>query len=380
MNVTRKRRGRGEGSIFQRDDGLWCAILDLGRDAKGKRRRKSVYAETTKEAQEKLLKLQQDAGAFDVSTMKLRHCLDFWLSGVKAHVSTSTYERYRFDVEKYLIPHLGMLQLNHLTASHVAQLFVDMRRAGASADAQRKAGTVLRQALKQAMQFDLIPTNPALKVKLPRVTREEIAPLDPAGVARLFAAAAGDRLYALFVLAIDSGMREGELFALTWDDLNEERCEIAVTKSLEDVRGQLRVKEPKTAKARRRIRLAPSTLAELLNHRERVLAEGHGSNLVFPTTNGGFLRRSNVYNRVFQPIVKRAGLDGVRFHDLRHTCATLLLLRGVNVKVVSERLGHAKIQITLDTYSHVLPTMQEEAPGVMESILNPTPVQSAQAS
>jgi integrase len=176
------------------------------------------------------------------------------------------------------------------------------------------------------------------------------------------------------------GRREGELFALTWEDLNEQRCEIAVTKSLEEVRGKQRVKEPKTAKARRRIRIAPSTLVGLLRHRKSMQSEGHGSNLIFPTTTGTYLRRSNVYKRTFQPAIKRAGLEGVRFHDMRrHTCATLLLLRGVNVKVVSERLGHAKIQITLDTYSHVLPTMQEEAATIMESILNTAPVSPAQA-
>jgi integrase len=292
------------------------------------------------------------------------------LAGIKARVGPATYDRYALDVHQHLLPRLGRLQLGHLTAFHVAQLFRDMAAAGSTADAQRKAGTVLRQALRYAESLNLIRGNPALKVPLPRVTRAEIRVLTPPEVARFLAAADGDRLFALYVLALDSGMRQGELFALTWSDLDEERHEVEVTRSLSEVRGVHRVKETKTRKGRRRIPLSATAWAELCRHRDRMRAEGHGSLLVFPTSGGTFSRKSNVVRRHFHPAVERAGLAGVRFHDLRHTCATLLLLNNVNVKVVSERLGHASIEITLNTYSHVLPTMQQQAASVMEGILS----------
>ena len=369
--MARKRRGRGEGSIFQRPDGLWVAEVNLGTDGHGKRRRKTVYGSTKKEVQDKLLAMQQRdaAGTLEVSSMSVRNCLDFWLGMIKTQVGASTYDRYKLDVDQHLTPRLGRLQLGHLTHVHVAQLFRDMAEAGSTPDAQRKAGTVLRQVLKHAVSLGLIHGNPALKVPLPRVTREEIHPLAPAEVARLLAAAAGDRLFALFVLALDSGMRQGELFALEWSDVDLDRGEVSVSKSLSEVRGELKVKETKTRKGRRRIPLAPSTVAELRRHRGRMLAEGHGSALVFPAAAGTHLRKSNVQRRHHAPALRRAGLAGVRFHDLRHTCATLLLLNNVNVKVVSERLGHASIEITLNTYSHVLPTMQEQAAAVMEGVL-----------
>jgi integrase len=272
-------------------------------------------------------------------------------------------------VDQHLTPRLGRLQLGHLTHVHVAELYRGMEADGATADAQKKAGTVLRQVLKHAVSLGLIHGNPALKVPLPRVTREEIHPLGPAEVAHFLAAAAGDRLFALFVLALDSGMRQGELFALEWADFDPARGEVTVSKALSEVRGQLRAKDTKTKKGRRRVPLAPVTVAELSAHRARMLREGHGSPLVFCTTDGTQLRKSNVLRRHFAPALKRAGLAGVRFHDLRHTCATLLLLNNVNVKVVSERLGHASIVITLNTYSHVLPTMQQQAAAVMEGVL-----------
>jgi hypothetical protein len=156
--MPRKRRGRGEGSIYQRYDGLWVALIDMGRDATNKRRRRFVYGETKAEVQAKLLEMQQRdaAGTLEPSTMSLRNCLEFWLAGIKTRVSPATYDRYALDVNQHLIPRLGRLQLGHLTHVHVAQLFRDMGGAGSTADAQRKAGTVLRQALRHAESLNRV--------------------------------------------------------------------------------------------------------------------------------------------------------------------------------------------------------------------------------
>jgi integrase len=146
---------------------------------------------------------------------------------------------------------------------------------------------------------------------------------------------------------------------------------VFVQRSLEEAKGQLHLKDVKSRSSRRRIDLSRRTVTALHEHRKQMLVEGHIDGPVFCAPEGVYLRKSNVVRRSFLPIVKRAGVPRIRFHDLRHTCATLLLIANVNPKVVSERLGHASIQITLDTYSHVLPTMQKRAAEKMDRILRP---------
>jgi len=200
-------------------------------------------------------------------------------------------------------------------------------------------------------------------------------------VARFLDAARTDRLFALYVLALDSGMRQGELFALHWTDFDFASGSVLVQRSLEEINGHHRLKETKSAKGRRRIPLSRFTLDALNEHRKRMLADGYMSGPVFCNTDGGFLHKANVLRRSFWPIITNANkeakqqntepalLPEIRFHDLRHTCATLLLLAGENPKVVSERLGHASIELTLNCYSHVLPTMQQGAAAKMNAIL-----------
>jgi integrase len=204
---------------------------------------------------------------------------------------------------------------------------------------------------------------------------------------RFLIAARKDRLYALYVLAIDSGMRQGELFGLQWPDVDFTTGAVHVLRSLEEINGRLRLKEPKSGRGRR-IELSRITLDALHDHRKQMLAEGHAAGPVFCDQHGGFPRKGNVLRRSFWKIIDRANTKGkmeaeekvqaaaptallprIRFHDLRHTAATLLLLANVNAKIVSERRGHASIQLTLDTYSHVLPTMQKQAAEKMDGIL-----------
>jgi integrase len=185
---------------------------------------------------------------------------------------------------------------------------------------------------------------------------------DEAQARALLTAASSHRLYALFLLALDTGMRQGELFAQCWEDIDFDAGSVLVQRSLEEINGRHRVKEPKSDKARR-IDVSTFTLNVLQDHRKAMLAEGcyAPDAPVFPATEGGWLRKPNFQRRVYRPPQKAAGFPAIRFHDLRHTAATLMLLNDVNVKVVNERLGHASIQFTLDTYSHVLPTMQRIA-------------------
>jgi integrase len=201
----------------------------------------------------------------------------------------------------------------------------------------------------------------------PKVVRDEMKTLTAAEASRFLAAAKCDRLYAMYVLAITTGMRQGELFALQWGDIDFEAKTLSVRRTITAKRG---IKEPKTAKGKRRIDLPAMAVQALNNHRKQQLAGGFAaSSWVFCDTRGGLLCRHNVLSRSFGPILKAANVPAIRFHDLRHTAATLMLAEGINPRLVSEVLGHAKVAFTLDVYGHVLPGMGREAADKMGRLL-----------
>lgn len=371
--AKRRRRGRGEGSIYQRPDGTWEGQMTVGYDPMtGKQQRKTVQGRTRQEVVDKLLEERQKAkeGKQEMTSMSVKVALEYWLGSVKHQLAPGTFDYYKRVVTKSLIPYLGAVPLAKLAALHVANLYRRMEEDGRSQVKRHKAGVLLRSALKYAMNIGLIHTNPATKVPLPRYQAAKVTPLTLEEARRFLEAAQGDRLYALYVTALDSGARRGELAALTWEDIDWTTGEMSITKSLEEIRGKFRVKETKTKASRRRVRLSPQTLSILKGHRVRMEAEGHGCERVFCAGNGGFLRGQVLPRNSIRPLCLKAGLRPFKFHNLRHTCATLLLMGGLNVKVVSERLGHTKIQITLDTYSHVMPSMQDQAARLIGDILH----------
>lgn len=181
--------------------------------------------------------------------------------------------------------------------------------------------------------------------------------------------AKGDPLEALYVVAVGTGARLGELLALRWEDATLEDASLSIRRTLVDINGKLEIGEPKTTRSRRRIDLPAFVVDALRRHRARIGAHPHPKAWIFADSKGGPLRKSNVARRSFQPLLKQAGLPRIRFHDLRHTAASLLLARGVHPKVVQERLGHATIAITLDTYSHVIPSMQKAAAAELDALV-----------
>ena len=226
------------------------------------------------------------------------------------------------------------------------------------------------------MADGLIPRNAADAVKPPQVSKEEIRPLTAEQVKILFESARGDRLEALYVLAITTGLRQGELLGLKWGDVDLEAATLQVRRTRTTAKGGPVLAAPKTKGSRRTVRLSETALQALRGHLERQLDEidragdlYQENGLIFASEIGEPLDRRYITTQRFKPFLKRAGLPQIRFHDLRHTCATLLLSKNVNPKVVSEMLGHASIAITLDTYSHVLPDMQDSAAKAMEDAL-----------
>ena len=371
---SRRRRGRGEGSIFRRTDGRWTATISLGIGGDGKRRRRTIYGSTKGDVQAELLKLQTaNSAGMLVKLQKetVTQYLTRWLADVaKPTLRATTFYNYERIVKNHIGPRIGGEQLQKLSPARVQGLYSEMARDGVGPNPRRLAHAVMHRAFKHAVKQGLLVRNVTDAVEPPTVPKSQITPLDENQVAQLLAAAEGDRLEALYHLAIGSGMREGEMFGLQWSSLDLVAGTVSVNRSLSEISGKLSLGEPKSAKSRRMITLPQHAVVALEQHRKRQMAAGFARvEYVFCNQGGGPMRRSHFHADNFKPLLKRAGLRAVRFHDLRHTHATLMLLAGENPKVVQERLGHSSIGITLDTYSHVLPSVQTGAAAKLDLII-----------
>src|ERR687889_1320299 len=370
-----KKRGNGEGSIYRRKDGRWVGQYTVY-TATGPKYR-YLYGKTRAAVAEKLTKAMADRNGeliFDAGNLTVGEYLDSWLSdSVRGTVRPSTFERHEGIIRLHIKPSLGHVGLKKLAPVHVRGLHREKLDSGLAPATVRKIHSTLHKALSQAVSDGLIPRN-AADVKAPRPAPEEMRPLSE-GEACTFldvARASGDRFEPLYVLAITTGLRRGELLGLRWEDVDLERGTLRVGRSLVREGGRHKVGETKTRRGRRRVNLTPRTVNALKAHRKRQLEERmrlaetyKDRGLVFSTSVGTPVNPENLVNRSFKPLLKKAGLPEIRFHNLRHTCATLLLSRGIHPKFVQELLGHATIAMTLDTYSHYLPSMGDLASGAM---------------
>jgi integrase len=316
--------------------------------------------------------------ALAAGSLTVGEYLERWLMNcVRGTVRPSTFEGHKHMVRPYIVPALGRLKLKDLNPAHVRGLYCEKLDSGLSTATVRKLHSILRKALKQAVLDGLVPRNVCDAVKPPKAERKEISPFDREQAKALLEVASGDRLEALYVLAIHTGMREGELLGLKWEDVDLERGVLRLRHGLVREGGKTTLGDLKTPKSRRSVRLTRAAAGTLRSHLERQLEEMEriGSlyqpgGLVFATEIGTLINPSNLRNRSFKPLLKRAGLRDNCFHDLRHTCATLLLLQGTHPKLVQELLGHATIAMTLDTYSHFLPSMGDQTVKAMEAALS----------
>jgi integrase len=377
------KRGQNEGSIYKRSDGRWAASLSLGYHG-GKLRRKTFYGKTRREVQEKLTtalhEVQMGASPTPTSRQLLGPFLSQWVEEVaKPTVRVSTYVKYANNIRKHINPELGRTPLAKLSAEAVQALYNRKLAEGLSPRTIRGVHVTLRRALGHAVRWKVVSQNVAQLVELPRARRAEPRILTADQARHLLQVAQGHRHEALYVLALTTGMREGELLGLKWQDVDLEAGSIQLRRTLAYITGYGYVEEePKTDSGRRRITLSSLAIAALKAHHARQLARrlkaGDGwveNDRVFCTRDGRPISVWTLYMRSFLPLLEKAGLPRVRFHSLRHSSASLLLSLGIHPKVVQELLGHAEISITMDTYSHLLPTLQKDAVEKLGDLLRP---------
>lgn len=369
---NRARRGRGEGSIYKGKDGRWVGRASLGYGLDGKRRRKIVYAETKSEAAEKLRAElgKSDAGqSADGTRLTIAEFLDYWIEhSAKATVRPSTLEGYR-DIVAEIKTGIGSVKLAKLTPTRVQAYYGALTDAGRSARARQQVHAILHRALSRAVRWRMIPGNVCDCVDRPKIPPREMKFWTPDEARTFLDTAERHRLGALFVLAIATGARQGELLGLKWPDIDLDAGRLSIRRTLIEIKGELSEGEPKSAKGKRQLSLSSVAVEALHAHRKAMLAEGHaGACYVFCDTLGKPLIKSNLV-RSFHRLVKRAKVPPIRFHDMRHSNATALLSAGVSARTVQERLGHSHVALTLGTYSHVMQSVDREAADKLDAML-----------
>jgi integrase len=370
------KRGNGEGSITRRKDGLYMARYTV-QTATGPKR-KTIYGKEREDVAEKLadaLSNRNKGLVFDAGSQTVGEYLERWLeTSAKGSVQESTYASYCKQVRCYVVPAIGRVKLKGLSSMQIQGMYRAMLDRGLSPRTVHYTHAVLHRGLRQAVRWGLIPRNVSEDVDRPRLRREEIRPLSRGQARHLLKTAgeSGDRFEALYVLALHTGMRPGELLGLKWEDVDLDEGDLRLNRAL----AGRNLTTPKTKRSRRRIDLSTASIAALKAHRKRQLEERmrkvglwRDHDLIFASAVGTPLSHRNVV-RSFKALLKRAGLPvSTRLYDLRHTCATLLLGSNVHPKYVQELLGHASIALTLDTYSHVLKGMDGGIGGAMDEAL-----------
>jgi integrase len=382
-----RRRGQSEGSVFQRQDGRWCAILSLGFE-NGKRKRKSLYGPTAADVQEQLLKARGDHSRgipIAIERQTVAQYLDHWLEhNLKRKAKARSYESFSTIARLHIKPALGKIQLHKLAPQHIQKLLDEKSKSGLAPQTVTNIRTVLRSALTQAMKWSLVSRNSAALVNAPRVPQKRIEPLDPEHARKLLETAKGGRYEAIYIVALTLGMRRGEVLGLRWSDVDFEGRAIRVNQSVqrlstgagEGKKSELRATETKTDGSRRTIALPDSVVRALRMHRARQAQERLAAGMSWKDQDLVFTNRSGrpiepiLLHRDYKALLKKTGLPlSLRFHDLRHSAASLLLAQGVHPRAIMELLGHSSITVTMNVYGHVMPAMMRDAADKMDAIL-----------
>jgi integrase len=366
------KRKDGSGALYHWADGRWEAQFRLAGGG-----RKSVYGRTRREVLSKLREVRWTVShGVPVSSRKLHlgGYLEYWLDMTKSRVRPSTFRNCELNVER-LAKHLAQVPLADLSPAAIQETYRRLKEQGLSAYSVLQAHRTMNRALTQAFHWGLIRRNPAALVFPPRPKPRPMTALAPEELRQLLNASCGDPLHPLLVVLGTAGLRLGEALALTWDDLDLDQGRLAVRRTLQAQRGVgLVFGAPKTRTSNRTVVLTQRALRALRDHRIReakrqaATARWQDTGLVFANRSGGPLHQSRA-NQALARALERAGLPRIRVHDLRHTAVTALLVLGVHPKLVHDFLGHSSIKTTLDTYSHVMPTIHDDAIRRLDLIL-----------
>ena len=380
-----KKRANGEGSIRKRKDGRWEGRYTAGHDPEtGKAIYKNVLGRSQAEVKEKLKQAIGEAQALDITKAgkyTVGEWMEVWFQDyAKIKVRPSSHQTYQGYIQNHIRPNIGDIPLEKLTSLDLQKFYkkllaqgrVDRVEAkgqpkGLSAKTVRNIHQILSSALKLAQEQRLILTNPAEGCALPRVEHQEMKTLTTVQLASFFREARDSGVFELYYLELATGLRRGELLGLKWEDIDLDRGDLRVRRQISRINGEVVEAPLKTKNAYRTLPLAEDTVSVLKEQRRKV----GNSPWVFPSPNGGPISPDSVLHMLHR-VLKRAGLPKVRFHDLRHTFATLALQNGVDVKTVSGMLGHFSAGFTLDTYAHITSAAQRQAAQTMGSVLSET--------
>ena len=377
-----KKRANGEGSIRKRKDGRWEGRYTAGHDPEtGKAIYKNVLGRSQAEVKEKLKQAIEETQALDVTKAgkyTVGEWMEVWFQDyAKIKVRPSSHQTYQGYIQNHIRPNIGDIPLEKLTSLDLQKFYkkllttgrVDRLEAkrqpkGLSAKTVRNIHQILSSGLKLAQEQRLILTNPAEGCALPRVEHQEMKTLTTVQLASFFREARESGVFELYYLELATGLRRGELLGLKWEDIDLERGDLRVRRQVSRINGEVVEAPLKTKNAYRTLPLAEDTVSVLKEQRKKV----GNSPWVFPSPNGGPISPDSVLHMLHR-VLKRAGLPKVRFHDLRHTFATLVLQNGVDVKTVSGMLGHFSAGFTLDTYAHITSAAQRQAAQTMGNVL-----------
>jgi len=376
-----------KGHLKKRSKDSWTIVVDLGRNADGKRNQKWHSIKGTKREAEaelvRILKSTEDGIYIESNKTSVTEFLAEWLKTIESKVARKTHERYSEICDHYVKPHIGHLKLNKVQPTHINNLYSDLlisgrrnKKGGLSKRTVLHAHRVLREALNCAVKWQILVRNPCDAVDPPKPDKKERNTFTTEETMELLEKAKGTLLHLPIMLAVTTGMRRGEVIGLRWKDINLESGNLSIRQVAEQTKKHgIQFKEPKTDKSTRMVSL-PKITADALNQYKVEQAQLFlqlgkrldGDSMVFDSPLGLYAPSKLTVD--YMAFIKRNKFKHVTFHDLRHTHATHLLEQNIHPKIVSERLGHSTIALTLDTYSHVLPNMQKEAASVTDELLN----------
>jgi integrase len=372
--ANKKHRKNGEGTLFQRKDGRWQAsfIPENGK-------RKYIYAKTQAEVLDKLHKAQQEDKQGVLATgpkQAFGEYINQWLEHVhKPTIRVSSYVTYRSLIRNHIIPGLGRIAIQKLTPQRIQAFYSTLQEKGLAPQSISSIHAILLSSLDNAVRWNLVSRNVVSLVSSPHVERHEAKILNTKEAMQLLETVKGNRMYGIILIAVTTGLRRGEILSLHWNDINLQDGTLYVHRTVNRFTGYGFVEnDSKTKSSRRKIALPKVVVDALVEHnsmqdhlRQKAGSKWIERNIVFSNATGNYIQPNYVRIR-FHELLTRAGLPDMRFHDLRHSAATILLVMGVHPKVVQELLGHSSIAITMNVYSHLLPSMQGDAMNLVNDV------------